>query len=166
MTAYASWLSSFPLKRFNSICNSRSHIFNPKHLAYSTVTPASSNWCHAATHLFSCERVTLCDTQRGGSNKSLFIYLKLRKAELHGAKSLNTTILFHGGCWPFPPFCAFEVDLKSLLVLLIWGWVRPICHLVRRGKSGGADFNCQVTRCRDGGSFGHIVCLCMKGPVI
>lgn len=31
------------------------------------------------------------------------------------------------------------------------------------GEAGEAHFfNCQVTWCRDGRSFGHIVCLCVK----
>lgn len=112
--------------------------------------------------LFSCETVNLCDTQQEAPNKSLFTYHKMRRAERCGAKSLNTTILFHGGDCPLPSLCACEVSLKSWLVLLIWGWVRPICHLVRRGRKGGTFFNCQVTWCRDRRSFGHIVCLCVK----
>lgn len=78
------------------------------------------------------------------------------------ATSLYATILFHGWYCPFPFSLPCEVDLESWLVLLIWGWVRPICHLVSRGKWGGTFFNCQVTWRRDRRSFGHIVRLCVK----
>lgn len=58
---------------------------------------------------FSPQRANLSDTQRGG-RRSLFIYLQMRKEERRGAKSLNTTILFHGWCCPLPP------------LLCLWSW--------------------------------------------
>lgn len=128
------FLSSFSLNRFKVCNNARSSTFNPRldslvHCQICIIKLMSGyNSCYPS------ERVNLCDTQRGWSNKSLFIYFKMRKAEWYGAKSLNTTILFHGGYCPFPSFCACGVDLKSWLVLLIREWVRAICHLVRKGK--------------------------------
>lgn len=109
---------------------------------------------------FSPQRANLSDTQRGG-RRSLFIYLQMRKEEQRGAKSLNTTILFHGWCCPLPPFCACEVDLMSRSALLRLG--RTNLPPGEERETGGGGFNCQVSWCRDRRSFGRIVCLCAEG---
>lgn len=108
---------------------------------------------------FPSERATPGDTARG--IQVPFIYLKWGRKNDVGPKVLIKQSYFMEDP-ALSPYSACEVDLKSWLVLLIWGWVRPICHLVRKGKWGGTFFNCQVTWCRDRRSFGHIVCLCVR----
>lgn len=100
-------LSSFSLNRFQVCYNARSGTFNPN-IKLIPLSHLHHQISVKLRHFFSSERANLCDTQQGES-KSLFIYLKMRKAEWCGAKSLNTTILFHGWYCPFPLFVPMKL---------------------------------------------------------
>lgn len=73
-----------------------------------------------------------CDTQKGIICLFSFISKRERQNDI-GLKVLIQQSYFMEDN-ALSPFCDWDVDVKSWLVLLIWGWVRPICHLVRRGR--------------------------------